>query len=254
MSFTNSSFGSIRAFEKDGEIWFVAKDLAEALGYSETYAMTRRIDPEDKGKLEASTHLTGASNPLATEPLTTVNESGFYVGILGSSLPNAKSFRRWITSEVLPSIRKHGFYNTPLTVETMLADPRTAIKLLEAYEGEKKAKEKALEERDYAIKTKAWISNSREASAMGKASVEKRRAEKLAILMDQSLEYSSICRVECAMKVPNGTYSWRKLKEVASTLKLKVKKAKHLIYNEVNSYPAAVWKKAYAIDLGKVLG
>lgn len=99
--FENNEFGSIRILILDGEYWFVAKDVSVALGYSETNAMTRRLDSEDV----MSDKLTGMNMKSIL-----INESGLYSAIMGSNLPNAKKFKRWVTSEVLPSIRKTGNY------------------------------------------------------------------------------------------------------------------------------------------------
>lgn len=102
--FENETFGSIRSLEIDGEPWFVAKDIASILEYSATEAMTRRLDDDEKGTTKCST-LGGAQDILI------INESGLYSVILGSSKPEAKAFKKWITSEVLPSIRKIGSYS-----------------------------------------------------------------------------------------------------------------------------------------------
>lgn len=106
--FENEEFGSVRTIEVDGEPWFVASDIAKSLGYDTTAHMTRRIDEEDKGIQKVDT-LGGEQN------MTVINESGMYSAILGSNLPNARKFKRWVTSEVLPSIRKTGSYNMPQT-------------------------------------------------------------------------------------------------------------------------------------------
>lgn len=102
------------------EPWFVAKDIADVLGYSETYAMTKRLDEEDS----MSTKLSGMNMNS-----TLINESGLYTAIIGSNLPNAKRFKRWVTNEVLPTIRKHGAYMTPEKIEEALTDPDTIIQL-----------------------------------------------------------------------------------------------------------------------------
>jgi len=102
--FENKEFGEIRTVVKDGEPWFVGKDVAEILGYSNTRdTLARRVDEEDKGVANCDT-LGG------NQKLTVVNESGLYSLILSSKLPNAKKFKKWVTSEVLPSIRKNGGY------------------------------------------------------------------------------------------------------------------------------------------------
>lgn len=102
--FENAEFGSIRTAEINNDIWFVGKDVAEALGYSNTSdAILKHVDEEDKGVAKCDT-LGGVQN------LTVINESGVYALVFGSKLPTAKAFKRWVTSEVLPSIRKKGGY------------------------------------------------------------------------------------------------------------------------------------------------
>lgn len=86
--------------DEQGEPWFVAADIARILGYRMASDMTRRPDPEEKG-----THST--RTPGGTQELTTINEPGLYTAILGSKIEGAKAFKRWVTSEVLPSIRNH---------------------------------------------------------------------------------------------------------------------------------------------------
>ena len=101
--FTNEDFGEIRTILINNEPWFVAKDIADRLGYSETNAMTRRLDDDEiiSDKMEGMNMKS-----------TFINESGLYNAIIGSKLPTSKKFKKWITSDVLPSIRKHGMYAT----------------------------------------------------------------------------------------------------------------------------------------------
>ena len=101
--FNNPEFGSVRAITKDNEPWFVASDVAKALGYRMASDMTRRIDEEDKGYTKVRT-------PGGEQEMSIINESGLYAGVFCSSLDSAKSFKHWVTSEVLPSIRKNGGY------------------------------------------------------------------------------------------------------------------------------------------------
>lgn len=118
--FKNAEFGSIRVIEKDGEPWLVGKDVSEALGYDQTSNMVKRLDSEDF----MSSKLDGMNMKSIM-----INESGFYAAVLGSHLPTAKKFKRWVTSEVLPSIRKHGTYMTPAKIEEVLLNPDTIINL-----------------------------------------------------------------------------------------------------------------------------
>lgn len=96
----------IRTMEKDGEPWFVGKDVAAALGYKEIQKAVRdHVDDDDKGVSEMDT-------PGGNQKITVINESGLYALIFGSKLENAKKFKRWVTSEVLPQIRKTGAYTS----------------------------------------------------------------------------------------------------------------------------------------------
>lgn len=108
--FSNVEFGNIRTVTIDGEPWFVGKDIAEALGYSNTSkAVMNHVDTEDK-MTEISAY---SQNGNTVGKLTFINESGLYSLILSSKLPNAKKFKRWVTGEVLPAIRKSGHYEAP---------------------------------------------------------------------------------------------------------------------------------------------
>lgn len=103
-TFSNSEFGDVRVITKDGEPWFVGKDVAEALGYKNTrQAISTNIMDDDRGVHSVDT-------PSSTQQMTIINESGLYSLILSSKLPSAKKFKHWVTSEVLPSIRKTGGY------------------------------------------------------------------------------------------------------------------------------------------------
>jgi len=103
--FDNEEFGSIRTMAIDGEPWFVGKDVATALGYSNHRdALYKHVDSEDKGVSRIAT-------PSGEQEMIIINESGLYSLILSSKLPSAKKFKRWVTSEVLPAIRKSGSYS-----------------------------------------------------------------------------------------------------------------------------------------------
>lgn len=93
----------MRAIERDGEPWFVAADVARILGYRDAHALTRRIDSADKGTQILST-------PGGGQEMTVITEAGLYVGVLGSTVPRALTFKMWVVREVLPSIRKTGGY------------------------------------------------------------------------------------------------------------------------------------------------
>ncbi len=103
--FNNEEFGDIRTVTIDNEPWFVGKDVAEALGYAEPRsAVSKKVEECDRGVAEMET-------PSGKQKMTTINESGLYALIFGSKLESAKRFKHWVTSEVLPSIRKTGGYD-----------------------------------------------------------------------------------------------------------------------------------------------
>lgn len=109
--FKNQEFGTVRTVELDGTVWFVGKDVAEILGYTNpSEALTDHVDEEDK--LNSKT-LSSFNLDLGQRGGWLINESGLYSLVLSSKLPSAKKFKRWVTSEVLPSIRKTGAYAVP---------------------------------------------------------------------------------------------------------------------------------------------
>lgn len=129
--FENKKLGLIRSVVIDGEPWFVGKDVAEILGYSNSRkAISDHIDEEDKGVMKCDT-------PGGKQSFTVINESGLYSLILSSKLPKAKEFKHWVTSEVLPSIRKHGIYATDTTIDNIINNPDFGIKLLEELKAER---------------------------------------------------------------------------------------------------------------------
>lgn len=136
--FNSPEFGAIRTIEKDGEPWFVGKDVATALGYKDTVnALKSHVDAEDKGGWQITTQ-------FGDKETTIINESGLYSLVLSSKLPAAKKFKRWVTNEVIPSIRKHGAYMTPETLEKVLLSPDTLMQLAQNLKDEQE-KRKALE-------------------------------------------------------------------------------------------------------------
>lgn len=126
--FENAEFGSIRTVEKNGEPWFVGKDVAEALGYSNPRdALGRHVDEDDKNTVVNPDENRGNPN------MTVINESGLYSLILSSKLPKAKEFKHWVTSKVLPTIRRHGMYAT----DELINNPDIAIAAFTALKEER---------------------------------------------------------------------------------------------------------------------
>lgn len=132
--FENPIFGQIRMVMFDDEPWFVAKDISDKLGYAQTSNMMKRIDDEDF----KSSVLDGMNMKSLL-----INESGLYSAIIGSKLPSAKQFKHWVTSEVLPSIRKHGAYATKDTIDKIISNPDYGIALLQSLKEEREKREEA---------------------------------------------------------------------------------------------------------------
>ena len=120
----------IRTVEKDGTTWWVLKDICDALNLSSPHKVAERLDEDERCGIELRTS-GGLQNT------TGINESGLYNVILRSDKPEAIPFRKWVTSEVLPAIRKHGAYMTPETLEAAILNPDTIIKIATALKEEK---------------------------------------------------------------------------------------------------------------------
>lgn len=125
--YKNAELGSVRAVAIGGEVYFVGKDVAEILGYANpSKALSDHVDDEDKLNNESLSSLGQRGGWL-------INESGLYCLILSSKLPSARKFKRWVTSEVLPSIRRHGMYAT----DDLIANPDLAIAAFTALKQER---------------------------------------------------------------------------------------------------------------------
>ncbi|TFF43655.1 phage antirepressor [Bacillus thuringiensis] len=134
--FNNEEFGQVRTVKQGEDVWFVAKDVSDILGFSEASAMTRTLDEDEKG-------LHNIQTVQGVQKLTVINESGLYSSILRSRKKEAKAFKKWVTSEVLPSIRKHGAYMTPNTINALLQDPDLIIGLASQLKQEQQARQVA---------------------------------------------------------------------------------------------------------------
>lgn len=139
--------------DEQGEPWFVLNDICDALGITNTRNVAGRLD-EDGVRLADVTDNLGR-----TQKTNVINESGLYEVIIRSDKPEAKAFRRWVTSEVLPAIRKHGMYATPATIEEMIANPDIIIQLATTLKEERAARAKA----------EAEVEAQRPVAALGKA-------------------------------------------------------------------------------------
>ena len=128
--FKNEEFGSVRVVVIDNDPWFVGRDVAAALGYANTKdALGKHVEAEDKRIIQRSS---GATFEIPSRGLTIINESGLYSLMLSCRLASGKSFKRWITAEVLPTIRKNGFYITDPLLQQFARDPDFAHSVVDA--------------------------------------------------------------------------------------------------------------------------
>ena len=222
--FKNNDFGEIRTVTINGEPHFVGKDVAEILEYQNgSRDINRHVDPEDRIK-------TMVFDGNQDKETILINESGLYSLILSSKMPKAKKFKRWVTSEVLPEIRKTGSYTK--------APKSFKEALFLAYKQQEQIEE--LE------KTKAWIGNKREAQAMNTASQKSKEVKKLQVALDLEMSYATVKKVE---KMTGRKYNWRNLKKYCQDAGLGWNKAFDSNYGSVNSYPIEAWKNVYGIEI-----
>lgn len=171
----NFEGNEVRTIVIENEPYFVGKDVAEVLGYSDTNQSIRKhVDSEDK--LTRQIDGTGQKRNM-----TIINESGLYALIFGSKLESAKRFKRWVTSEVLPAIRKHGAYATPQTIDDWLNNPDVMIKALEQLKSEREQRliaEQQVNELqpkatyyDLVLQNKSLLSVSKIAKDYGKSAI-----------------------------------------------------------------------------------
>nr|DAP58862.1 MAG TPA: repressor domain protein [Caudoviricetes sp.] len=153
----NYNNSAVRIVQKNGEPWFVLKDVCDVLHLSTPARVAERLEPDEV----SSAHVTDG---IGRQQVTSiVNESGLYTVILRSDKPEAKPFRKWVTSEVLPSIRKHGAYMTPETLEAAILNPDYLLKVATALK-EETDKRKALESKVQADAPKVLFADSVAAS------------------------------------------------------------------------------------------
>ncbi len=154
--FNSEEFGSLRVIEIEGEPWFVGRDIAKTLGYSNTKkAISDHVDIEDKKDGVTIRDSIGRGQ----KPIL-ISESGLYSLIMSSKLPTAKQFKRWVTSEVLPSIRKHGAYMTDETLKKAILSPDFLIDLANALKDEQTKNKQLKEENEKLSETNKLLSDS----------------------------------------------------------------------------------------------
>lgn len=220
--------------DENGEPWFVARDVATMLSYSNPQKSIR-----DHCK---AARPIGVNDSFTLDPQTIIiPERDLYRLIMRSRLPSAERFEEWVVSEVLPSIRKTGSFSTQ--------PPQTYIEALEHLLESKKAEQKAIEERDKAIATKALIGSKREATAMARASAESRRAKKLEEQLGFCAKHATVIAVEKETKRRFPKNAYVKLRRWCKANNEKPVEVTDQRYGSVKAWPAGAWLDAFGIDL-----
>ena len=185
----------IRVIMRLGDPWFVAKDACDCLAIADVSQACKNLDDDEKQVVARSPELSLLFRESSNAPtMTLISESGLYTLVMRSNKPEAKVFRKWVTSEVLPSIRMTGGYGIR-TVDDMINDPDTAIRLLTQLKILRLQNDQLEMERDEAIRTKAMIGSRREATAMNTASQKSKECEKLREQIGDSKTYKAVTAI-----------------------------------------------------------
>lgn len=192
--FQKEEFGAVRAIMKNGEPWFIAKDVCEALGIQNIRPNMDTLDDDEKGVYNIYT-------PGGEQQMSIVSEPGLYSLILRSRKPEAREFKRWVTHDILPSIRHHGLYAQEDVVDRILENPDFGIQLLQNYKFEREQRRLAERQRDEAIRTKAEIGSRREATSMATASAAVRRCSALEDRLGEGRHYKQVKAIPWLNKV-----------------------------------------------------
>lgn len=204
--FKNEEFGAIRAVEINGEPWFVAADVCRALDIQNHKDAIKRLDEDERMGV-------ALTDPHGREQETNcVNEPGLYSLVLGSRKPEARAFKRWVTHEVIPSIRKNGMY----AIDDLLENPDLLIEAASKLKAERQRRMQA----------------EQEMAALEEA-------------LDRSKEWYSIKRVAALNGVSWKTFDWRRLKAFGELQGCPVRKIFDANYGEVNVYHRSIWAMAY---------
>lgn len=234
--------------KKDGEIWFVLSDVCNVLEIGNVSMAASRLDAEE---------ITLSTIEGSHRPTNLVNESGLYSLVLTSRKPEAKQFKKWVTSDVLPSIRKNGGYisgqenDDPEIIMAKALQVANNVILRKTQE-----LQQARAERDHAITTKAEIGSRREATAMATASKFKRENEDLKQKLGESISFAAVASINTKLKTNFGNKEGRLLSKYSREHHLEIKKAtvQGQRFSEVNSYHRDAWLAIFNIDLTSVFG
>lgn len=236
--FEKEEFGKVRVVMQGADPWFVGKDVCECLGLENVSEALRGLDEDEKITLSNPD-----GNPKAGIPhqMNVISESGLYSLILRSRKPEAKAFKRWVTHEVLPSIRKTGHYgewNLPRIPKSF----PDALRMIADIEEEKQL---AIEQRDYYRRTKAEIGSRREATAMNTASVLSKQNDKLRTEIGDSRTWKQVKALpwflEVFIDVPAAySVAGRKLSELSRRLGYEIREVEDSRFGSVKAYHADV--------------
>jgi len=223
LAFFQFQSNQVRVVAINGEPWFVAKDLCAVLGISNSRDAVERLDEDEKGVVTTDT-LGGK------QELVTVSESGMYSLVLTSRKPQAKVFKRWITHDVVPTIRQTGKYEIEPIAPTEHQLPATYIEAL-------KALVIAEEEKEALIQANALLSATNECL--------QEDIELFTEVVDELFNYSSIIRIAKFNEVNEKIFNWYSLKAASKMLKVEVKTAPCPRYGKKNLYSHDAWRLAY---------
>ncbi|MDR1240280.1 MAG: hypothetical protein LBK29_00140 [Oscillospiraceae bacterium] len=239
--FKNEKFGKVRTVIIEGEPYFCLVDVCKILELENVSQVKSRLKKDGIISNEAIDSLG------RKQEANFVNEANLYKTIFHSRTDFAENFQDWICNEVIPQIRKTGSYGIKLPEFT---NPALAAR---AWAEEFERRQTAENQRDETIKTKAWIGNRREATAMATASAKSRecnrfrnKSKELEIELDKSKQFASVklCEIKTKRK-----FDWHKLRNYCTSHELEMKRVFDSNYGEVNSYPAIAWESVYGVDI-----
>lgn len=240
--FDNERFGSVRVIVRDGNPWFVAKDVAACIEYSNVTKMCELCRDKDKIVVNIDDLKTNDLLVLGNRGLTCVSESGLYRILAKCNLPKCEPFESWVFDEVLPGIRRHGVYATEDFVKMAIDDPDWAVSVLLNYKQERERRRLAEAQRDEAIRTKAWIGTRREATAMNTASQKSKENEKLREQIGDSKNWKAVKAIPWLkdfFELTSGLYVAvaDKLKKICLELGLEIHTIEDSNYGTIKAYP-----------------
>lgn len=231
--FNNKEFGEIRTVLLNDEPYFCLSDVCKCLDLNNTSQVKTRLDIDGVISNEV------IDNLGRRQEATFINEPNLYKVIFQSKKPCAEKFQNWVYKEVLPQIRKTGIYTNI---------PKSYAEALRMYANEVEQRELIEKQRDEAIRTKAWISDKKTATAMNTASQKVKENEKLKQELDRSKEYATIKKVYINTGIK---FKWKPLKDYCKLSKLKTGDVFDQNYGVVKSYPSKAWKDVYNIDVSE---